>query len=34
LRELGDRYRELEQQCKEKSQMWSKLRTLTKTNQS
>jgi len=34
LRELGDRYRELEQQCKEKSQMWTNLRTLPKTNQS
>jgi hypothetical protein len=33
LRELGDRYRELEQQCREKSQMWTKLRTLPKTNQ-
>jgi hypothetical protein len=26
LRELGDRYRELEQQCKEKSQMWKTLK--------
>ena len=34
LRELGDRYRELEQQCKEKSQMWTKLKTVSKTNQS
>lgn len=33
LRELGDRYRELEQQCREKSQVWTKLRTLPKTNQ-
>ena len=33
LRELGDRYRELEQQCREKSQMWAKLRTLPKLNQ-
>ena len=33
LRELGDRYRELEQQCREKSQMWKKLKTVTKTNQ-
>ena len=33
LRELGDRYRELEQQCQEKSQMWAKLRTLPKLNQ-
>jgi hypothetical protein len=33
LRELGDRYRELEQQCKEKSQMWTKLKTLPKLNQ-
>ena len=34
LRELGDRYRELEKQCKEKTQMWTKLRTVPKTNQS
>jgi hypothetical protein len=34
LRELGDRYRKLEQQCKEKSQMWTKLRTVSNTNQS
>ena len=33
LRELGDRYRELEQQCQEKSQMWAKLKTLPKSNQ-
>jgi hypothetical protein len=33
LRELGDRYRELEQQCREKSQMWAKLKTLPKLNQ-
>ena len=33
LRELGDRYRKLEQQCREKSQMWTKLRTVTKTDQ-
>ena len=33
LRELGDRYRELEQQCQEKSQMWAKLKTLPKLNQ-
>ena len=33
LRELGDRYRELEKQCREKSQMWKKLKTVTKTNQ-
>ena len=33
LRELGDRYRELEQQCREKSQMWKKLKTVTKTDQ-
>ena len=33
LRELGDRYRELEQQCKEKSQMWTKLQTVSKTTQ-
>lgn len=34
LRELGDRYRELEQQCRDKSQMWTKLQTLSKGNQS
>ena len=33
LRELGNRYRELEQQCQEKSQMWVKLKTLPKLNQ-
>jgi hypothetical protein len=33
LRELGNRYRELEQQCQEKSQMWAKLKTLPKLNQ-
>jgi hypothetical protein len=33
LRELGDRYRELEKQCREKAQMWTKLKTVTKTNQ-
>jgi hypothetical protein len=33
LRELGDRYRELEKQCREKAQMWTKLKTLPKTNQ-
>lgn len=26
LRELGERYRELEQQCKEKGEMWKKLK--------
>jgi hypothetical protein len=30
LRELGDRYRELEQQCKEKSDMWTKLKEIKK----
>jgi hypothetical protein len=28
LKELGDRYRELEQQCKEKSKMWAKLKAM------
>jgi len=28
LRELGERYRELEKQCKEKGNMWSKLKTM------
>jgi hypothetical protein len=29
LRELGDRYRELEKQCKEKGKMWNRLKTVT-----
>lgn len=33
LRELGDRYRQLERQCRDKSQMWTKLQTPPKTNQ-
>jgi hypothetical protein len=28
LRELGERYRELEQQCKEKSQVWNTLKKM------
>lgn len=28
LRELGDRYRELEKKCKEKGEMWKKLKQL------
>jgi hypothetical protein len=28
LRELGDRYRELEKQCKEKGEMWNKLKSV------
>ena len=28
LRELGERYRELEKQCKEKGNMWNKLKTM------
>jgi len=28
LRELGERYRELEQQCKEKGEMWKKLKQI------
>jgi hypothetical protein len=28
LRELGNRYRELEKQCKEKGEMWNKLKTM------
>ena len=31
LKELGDRYRELEKQCKEKGQMWTKLRKVNKS---
>jgi hypothetical protein len=30
LRELGDRYRELERLCKEKGDMWSKLKEIKK----
>lgn len=32
LRELGERYRELEQQCREKTQMWNKLKSMPKPN--
>ena len=28
LRELGERYRELEQKCKEKGEMWKKLKSM------
>lgn len=28
LRELGDRYRELEKKCKEKGEMWNKLKSM------
>ena len=31
LRELGERYRELEKQCKEKGNMWNKLKTVPPT---
>ena len=30
LRELGNRYRELEKQCKEKGEMWAKLKEIKK----
>lgn len=30
LKELGDRYRELEKQCKEKGDMWNKLKEIRK----
>lgn len=30
LKELGDRYRALEKQCKEKGQMWTKLKEIKK----
>lgn len=30
LKELGDRYRELEKQCKEKGDMWAKLKEIRK----
>lgn len=30
LKELGDRYRELEKQCKEKGDMWAKLKEIKK----
>lgn len=32
LRELGERYRELEKQCKEKTRMWNKLKSMPKPN--
>lgn len=32
LRELGDRYRALEKQCKEKGQMWARLREVKKSS--
>ena len=32
LRELGQRYRELEKQCKEKTRMWNKLKSMPKPN--
>jgi len=32
LRDLGERYRELEQQCREKTQMWDKLKSMPKPN--
>ena len=32
LRELGDRYRELERKCQEKGNMWAKLKSLDDTN--
>ena len=32
LRELGDRYRALEKQCKEKGQMWAQLRKVNKSS--
>ena len=32
LRELGERYRELEQQCQEKTKMWNKLKSMPKPN--
>ena len=32
LRELGERYRELEQQCREKTKMWNKLKSMPKPN--
>jgi flagellar motility protein MotE (MotC chaperone) len=28
LRELGERYRELEKKCKEKAEMWKKLKSM------
>lgn len=30
LKELGDRYRALEKQCKEKGEMWTKLKEIKK----
>lgn len=33
LRELGERYRELEKKCKEKGEMWKKLKQLPPDNE-
>lgn len=33
LRELGERYRELERKCKEKGEMWKKLKQLPPVNE-
>jgi hypothetical protein len=33
LRELGERYRELEQKCKEKGEMWKKLKQMPPVNE-
>jgi hypothetical protein len=30
LKKLGDRYRKLEQKCKEKAEMWKKLKSMPK----
>ena len=32
LKKLGDRYRKLEAKCKEKAQMWNKLKSMPKPN--
>ena len=32
LKKLGDRYRKLEKKCKEKAQMWNKLKSMPKPN--
>ena len=32
LKKLGDRYRKLEKKCKEKAEVWNKLKSMPKPN--
>jgi hypothetical protein len=32
LKKLGNRYRKLEKKCKEKAEMWNKLKSMPKPN--